>query len=122
MPAKERVEGVRDVPGGEDVRIAGAQRRVHHDPIVDPEPGVGGEGSVGAGTDADEHVIGGNHRAVGQPHTDSLPASLDDLADGDAAAQVDPVCRVQIGEDGGQLRAEYAQQWQVGRLEDGDRD
>ena len=120
--AEPRVVGVGDVPGGVDVRVGGPQLRVDDDAVSGLQARRLGQLDVRRDPDADDHRVGLDQAAVGQPHPGGPAARAGDLAHLHAEPQVDAVLAVQAGEDPGGLGAEHAQQRELGRLQDGDLD
>jgi len=113
------VEGVGDVTGGVDVRVGGAQLRIDPDAVVDLQAGLHGELSGRGDADPDDDRIGLDVAAVGQLHAARPAVAAGDLGYLDAAAQVDRVVAVQVGEDLRGLPAEHPQQRQLPPLQHG---
>ena len=87
-----------DVPGGVDVRVGGAQRRVHGDPAVGQvEAGSIGQRDVRDDADADDDGVGRDRGAVAQLDAGD-PALTQEAADPGAEPQVDPMIAMQPGE------------------------
>ena len=114
--AEQRVERVRDVAGGEDVLIGGAQGRVGQHAVGDFEPGAGGQVVVRGRADADDQDVGRDFGAAGRD--DHAGAELDRPL---AEAEFHAVRLVQAGEDGAELGAELVVQRAGLRLEHGHR-
>ena len=102
------------------MRVGGAQARVHQHPVVHLQPGLPGQVDVRCDADADHHGVGVDHRAVAQLHARHGRALAPQCGDGHPEPQVDAVLPVQAGEDLRHLRAEHAQQWELGALQHGD--
>ena len=51
-----------------DAGIRGPAELVHHDAVVAVEPGFAGERVRRCDPDRDEHEVGGDVAAIGQPH------------------------------------------------------
>ncbi len=114
--AEQRVERVRDVAGGEDVLIGGAQGRVGQHAVADFEPGAGGQVVVRGRADADDQDVGRDLGAAGGD--DHAGAELDRPL---AEAELHAVRLVQAGEDGAELGTELVVQRAGLRLEHGHR-
>jgi hypothetical protein len=120
MPAQARVVRVGDIARGEDVRVGRAEVLVDDDPVADLEPGVRRELGIGCDPHPDEDQVGGDPAAVAQNDAGHRTVPASQLGNRNLTAQVYAVVAVQFGEDGRGLRAEDAQQWHSGGLEEGD--
>ena len=118
--AEYRVEGVGDVAGGEDVRVARTQARVDEDAVVDGQ--AGGLSQVGVRDHAHRHQddIGRNDRVIRQSDAGRSSILRGDLGDRCPQAHFHVMLAVEPGEHLGDLRPEHSQQRQVGRLDDSD--
>ncbi len=116
------MESVGGVAGREDVRVAGTQRRVHHDPVVHGQPGLLGELGVRGRANSDEDGVGRQLGAVRELHAGHPVGVRGDLGNLFVETEIDLMCAVQIGVHLGDLRPEHAQQRQVGGFHHGDRD
>ena len=104
-PTESRVLLVRDVPDGEDVLVARAQRRVHEDTVVHGQPGAFGQLDTGLCADPHDDQVGLAH--VLRTH---LPAH----------AQLDAVRAMKVGEDPCDLRPEHPDERQLRAAVDSD--
>jgi hypothetical protein len=122
LPAQQRVVGVGDVPGGADVVVGGEQVPVDEDAVVDVEPAGPRQFDVRGDADADDDHVGVQRGAVGQHNPAGgrrVGAGGPDRGDGDAAAQVDAVVGVQVGEHLRHLGPEHPQQRKLAAFEHG---
>src|SRR5699024_4787528 len=72
LPAQARIRILCHVAGGEHVIGAGAQQRVHHDAVVDLEPGVGCQIDGGLDSQTADHRIHVQPAAVGEVEVDTF--------------------------------------------------
>ena len=112
--AEQRVEGVRHVAGGEDVRVGGAQGLVGQHAAGDGQAGPGGQAVVRGGADAHDQHVGRDFGAAGGD--DHAGTELDRLL---AEPELHAVGAVQAREDGAELGAELVVQRAGLRLEHG---
>ncbi len=114
-----RVEGVGDVPGGEDPGSGGGEVLVDEDPVVDGQSCRLGELGTGSDADSDDDDVGSLDAAVAEDDCfDGLGAPQ--FGDPGAQPEVHAVVGVEAGEHGTDVVAEDALQRDWSRIDEDD--
>ena len=120
----QRIDRVGDIASGVDIGLAGAQRGVDEDAIVDGETGVLGQFGVGPGSYPDDDHVDGNLVTVFGDHRRDVPGAAE-LGHRRAESNINTMLTVHLSEEPINHLATRAQakgglQWGGLRLDEGE--
>lgn len=118
MAAQQRVVGIRQVAGREDVGRRGAQEFIGHDAVVRPQSGGLAERDLRQCADPDQDQVCLDPGPVWEMHAGESVVLLDGSNHG-VDPQVDTACNVERGKELGDLRSQNASQREVEGLQNG---